>query len=367
MFDKAHQLILALPLLWIAAWGDSPAEEKPAEKKDYSLWDGKESVAEYAKRAGLEPEMSLDLGDGVKMEFVLIPAGKFKMGSPNEEKDRSECEGPQHEVTLGNPFYMGKFEVTQEQYEKITKSNPSDFKGVRNPIENVSWDDAREFCKKMSQKTGRSVWLPSEAEWEYACRAGSTTPIHPPRKRHTNNRLTDEQRRRVAELMPRLGNDEYAVREKATRELIALGKDILPILEGIKSDNPEIQGRLESVRSTLQPNTDLGGVAWYKKNSDYKTHSVGEKEPNEFGLHDMLGNVCEWVEDDWHIDYAGAPADGSAWVDNPRGGGRVLRGGSWRLDAWRSRSAYRVRLDPELRLDLIGFRVVLLSSSPRTP
>jgi formylglycine-generating enzyme required for sulfatase activity len=357
---------LALVLAMAAVSLAGPAEETPVEAKAYPLWDGKESVAEYAKRAGLEPEISLDLGDGVKMEFVLIPAGKIVMGSPEDEKDRWHDEGPQHEVTIDRPFYMGKYEVTQEQNEKLIKKNPSKFKGARNPVEMVSWYDAQAFCKKLNEKTGRPIRLPSEAEWEYACRAGSTTPIHPPRERRTNTPLTEEQRCRVAELIPKLASDEFAVRDKATRDLIALGKGVLPILEGIKSDNPEIQGRLESVRSTFQPSTDLGGVAWSEENSDKKTHPVGEKEPNEFGLYDMLGNVWEWVEDDWHKDYAGAPADGSAWVDNPRGGGRVLRGGSWRFFARFCRSAYR-GLVPVGRIVDYGFRVVLLSSSPRTP
>jgi formylglycine-generating enzyme required for sulfatase activity len=346
-----------------------PSEEKPAGGKAYPLWDGKESVAAYATRAGLEPEMTLDLGDGVKdgvkMEFVLIPAGKFVMGSPEDEKDRVSWEGPQHDETLDMPFYMGKYAVTQEQYEKLIKENPSSFKGARNPVEQVSWDDAQAFCKKLNEKTGRPVRLPSEAEREYACRAGSKTPIHPPRERRANIPLTEEQRRRVAELIPRLGNDEYAVREKATQELIALGKGVLPILEGIKSDNPEIQGRLESVRSTFQPSTDLGWVAWYDKNSDEKTHPVGGKEPNEFGLYDMLGNVWEWCEDDWHGNYEGAPKDGVAWVDNPRGGRRVFRGGSWHEYANLSRSAFRYVDTPGCRYDNNGFRVVL--SLPNKP
>jgi formylglycine-generating enzyme required for sulfatase activity len=362
MFDKPHRLILAWPLLWIAAWGDSPAAETPVEKKPYPLWDGKESVADYAKRVNLEPAIALDLGDGVKMGFVLIPAGKFVMGTPQPEslwigrgilivggtltfallaamvlgmvrrrsfwpqfsllwlmafmsamsivayggvrwrqaeqawENSSIVEMPAHEVTLAQPFYMGKFEVTQEQFEKIIKSNPSEYKGARNPVERVSWDDAQEFCKQMSQKTGRSVRLPSEAEWEYACRAGTSTWFY-------------------------------------------------------NGDKDE----------------DLGRVGWYGENSAGRTHPVGEKEPNVFGLYDMHGNVWEWVEDDLHDDYTGAPTDGSAWIETPRGGGRVLRGGSWRYFARLCRSAFRYWGAPEYRLDRVGFRVVLLSSSPRTP
>jgi formylglycine-generating enzyme required for sulfatase activity len=356
---------LALVLAMAAFSLAGPAEKTPVEAKAYPLWDGKESVAEYAKRAGLEPEMTLDLGDGVKMEFVLIPAGKFVMGSPEDEKDQGHDEWPQHEVTIGNPFFMGKFEVTQEQYKKLIKKNPSGYGGARNPVEQVSWDDAQAFCKKLNEKTGRPVRLPSEAEWEYACRAGSKTPIHPTRDRGKAQPPTDEQRRRVAELIPKLGSDEFEVRDKATRDLIALGKGVLPILEGIKADIPEIQGRLESVRSTFQPRTDLGGVAWYYENSDEKPHPVGGKEPNEFGLYDMLGNVCEWVEDDWHDNYNDAPNDGRAWVENLRSGVRVVRGGSWQENARDCRSAGRGSGVPVLQSSSLGFRVVLFARGPR--
>ena len=134
-------------------------------------------VAAYAKEHGLEPAMSLDLGKGVKMEFVLIPAGKFLMGSRETEKDRGKGE-TQHEVTISKPFYMGRYEVTQEQYEAIAGTNPSCFKGAKNRVETVLWDDAQEFCKKLSAKTGKTVRLPTEAEWEYACRAGTKTRFY---------------------------------------------------------------------------------------------------------------------------------------------------------------------------------------------
>lgn len=120
-------------------------------------------------------ELLLDLGGGVSMKLALIPAGKFMMGSPETEKDRRMAEGPQREVRISKPFYMGVYEVTREQYERLMGKNPSKFKGPRNPVEQVSWDDAVEFCNKLSQKTGREVSLPTEAQWEYACRAGSKT------------------------------------------------------------------------------------------------------------------------------------------------------------------------------------------------
>lgn len=129
-----------------------------------------------SKEAGSGP--TLDLGNKVTMKLALIPAGKFMMGSPKDEKGRKDNEGPQHEVAITKPFHMGIYEVTQDQYKQIMGNNPSDFKRRRNPAENVLWDDAVEFCQKLSQKTGKTVRLPTEAEWEYACRAGSKTPYN---------------------------------------------------------------------------------------------------------------------------------------------------------------------------------------------
>ena len=130
-------------------------------------------------------ELTLDLGNNITMKLALIPAGKFTMGSPKEEQDAAmaagvtrdlvPAEGPQHEVTISKPFYMGVHEVTQEQYEAVMDKNPSNFKGATNPVEKVSWDDAVAFCQALSRKTGKTVRLPTEAEWEYACRAGSKT------------------------------------------------------------------------------------------------------------------------------------------------------------------------------------------------
>ena len=150
----------------------SPASSQPA----YPLWDGNESQAAYARRAGIaQEEIALDLGGGVTMKLMLIPAGKFTMGSPLDEPNRVANEGPQHEVTISRPFYMGVYEVTQEQYRAVMGENPSWFQGPARPVDGVSWEQATEFCKRVSQKTGRTVKLPTEAQWEYACRAGSRT------------------------------------------------------------------------------------------------------------------------------------------------------------------------------------------------
>jgi formylglycine-generating enzyme required for sulfatase activity len=130
--------------------------------------------------AKVTKEMTLDLG-GLKLELVQIPAGKFMMGSPLTEKGRPVMDGDNeqpHEVTISKGFFIGKFTVTQEQYEKVMGKNPSTFKGAKNPVETVSWNEAQEFCKKLSALSGKTVRLPTEAEWEYACRAGTTTPFN---------------------------------------------------------------------------------------------------------------------------------------------------------------------------------------------
>jgi formylglycine-generating enzyme required for sulfatase activity len=230
--------------------------------------------------------LTLDLGKGVTMKLVLIPAGKFIMGSPDSEKDRKADEGPQHEVTISKPFYLGVFEVTQEQYEQIIGKNPSNFKGSDNPVESVSWEDATAFCKMLSDKTGRTVRLPTEAEWEYACRAG-------------------------------------------TRTAHFCGDDA----------------------------SKLGDFAWFNQNSERKTHPVGQRKPNAFGLYDMHGNVWEWCGD-WYADsYANAKNQDPTGPDS--GTQRVLRGGCWYYIPRGCRSAHRGGLTPDGRNYSIGFRVAV--------
>lgn len=154
---------VAFALTALAAWGADDAKDKPA----YPLWDGHETVAEYAKRVGLEPTQTLDLGNGVKMEMLLIPAGKMIMGSlKSEHKDDAP------EVIISKPFYLGKYVVTQEQYEQIMGVNPSHYVNKTNPVERVSWKNAQDFCMKAGEKLKVEMRLPTDAEWEFACRAG---------------------------------------------------------------------------------------------------------------------------------------------------------------------------------------------------
>jgi formylglycine-generating enzyme required for sulfatase activity len=221
------------------------------------------------------------LPSNIKLEMVKIPAGTFTMGS-----DENDDEKPKHQVKL-QEFYLGKYPVTQEQYQTIMGNNPSNFKdNPKNPVEEVTWNDAQEFCQKLSQKTGKQYRLPTEAEWEYACRAGTQTRYY-------------------------------------------------------FGDNGEL----------------LGEYAWYDQNSYSKTQPVGQKKPNNWGLHDMHGNVCEWCEDGWHENHENAPKDGTGWNDNHSpSSSRLLRGGSWNDEPRNCRSAYRVYYDDCSNYD--GFRVV---------
>jgi eukaryotic-like serine/threonine-protein kinase len=236
--------------------------------------------------------------NGVKLEIMSIPGGKFIMGSPATEKQRNENEGPQHEVSI-QPFYMGRFAVTQAQWQAVMGSNPSNFKGDKRPVDSITWHQAREFCQKLSQQTGRQYRLPSEAEWEYACRAGTTTPFY-------------------------------------------FGETITPALVNYNGNFPYGEAPKGQYRE--------------------QTTDVGSFPPNAFGLYDMHGNVWEWCQDEDRGNYNGAPGDGSAWEtrgnenDNRQ---RLLRGGSWYGDAYGCRSASRFSYTAGHRSDNVGFRVVV--------
>jgi eukaryotic-like serine/threonine-protein kinase len=230
-----------------------------------------------------------------EIEMVLVPGGSFLMGSPDNEPLRGSDEGPQHDVTMPS-FYIGKYEVTQAQWRAVMLGNPSNFKGDNLPVETVSWDDAKEFCRRLSQMTGKEYRLPTEAEWEYAARARTTSPF-------------------------------------------AFGYT------------------LSSEQANFDGNYPYGNFpAGINRN---KTTPVGSFEPNAFNLHDMHGNVWEWCEDVYHDNYNGAPTDGSAWLSGGDSSVRVLRGGSWRLAGESCRSAVRVRFPPGVRSLIIGFRVVV--------
>jgi formylglycine-generating enzyme required for sulfatase activity len=237
-----------------------------------------------------------NFGNGVSLEMVKIPAGRFLMGSPDQEAGRYDNESPQHCVDVPE-FFIGKYPVTQAQWEAIMGNNPSYFKGANRPVETVTWNLATEFCQRLSQKTGKSYRLPSEAEWEYATRAGTTTPFY------FGETITTE-------LANYNGNYTYASEAK--------------------------------------------GI--YRQ----QTTEVGSFPPNAFGLYDMHGNVWEWCQDVWHENYNNAPTDGSAWETGGDSNTRVLRGGSWNNYPWDCRSADRVRGSAGNCLNYRGFRVVCL-------
>jgi formylglycine-generating enzyme required for sulfatase activity len=156
------------------------AAEPPKAGAKSSPWDGSETIAAYAKRVGLDPTLTLDLGGNVKWEGVLVPAGTFVMGSPAGEAktEKESAMEKQHKVTISQPFYMGKLELTQAQYQKVMGDNPSTTKGDDLPLHNASWQNAQDFCDKLAKQIGRDVQLPTEAQWEYACRAGTTTAYY---------------------------------------------------------------------------------------------------------------------------------------------------------------------------------------------
>ena len=266
------------------------------------------------------------LADDLVLEMVEVPGGSFLMGTNKKDvaKEKKEiaryykegadwidCELPQHEVRVPD-FYIGKYPITQRQWRVIAENaslkvdrdldpNPSHFKGKEDsddrPVEQVSWEDVKEFCARLTKKTGREYRLPTEAEWEYACRAGTTTPF-------------------------------------------AFGETITPEIVNYDGNSPYAKAKKGRDRNETIPVGSLGMA-------------------NAFGLYDMHGNVWEWCEDLWHSNYEGAPADGSAWLSGGGSSRRVLRGGSWGILSFVCRSAVRRFQDPVDRDLCIGVRVVV--------
>ena len=228
-----------------------------------------------------------ELIDDAGIEFVLIPAGTFTMGWEYGHRDgNTDAERPVHVVTITEPFYMSKYEVTQGQWRRVMGRNPSINWGCGGncPVENVSWHDVQGFIRNLNLGQPEGPYrLPTEAEWEYAARAGAT-------------------------------------------------------------------GTTYGGFWTL-----LSEIAWYEENSGDQVHEVGQKEANEFGLHDMLGNVQEWTQD-WFGRYSSRPASNPSGPND--GSARVFRGGSWSLSAYHCRLPYRSGLEPEDRRPDIGVRLV---------
>jgi len=244
-----------------------------------------------------------DYENSLGMTFNLIPAGTFIMGSQDIYGPDSNTQ-PEHQVTLNQDFYMMTTEVTQAQWEAVMGSNPSYFRncGGDCPMEKISWNEIQDFITALNALDGKTYRLPTEAEWEYAARAGTTTAFY-------NGDITET------------------------------GCDL----------------------DELDPNLDA--IGWYCGHHDLNeistTHPVAQKQPNAWGLYDMSGNVWELVEDDYHSSYEGAPTDGGVWVDYPRSVSRVKRGGDYNSNAIACRSASRASL-PAAVWDIgVGFRLAL--------
>lgn len=229
----------------------------------------------------------------IGMRFALIPTGDFLMGSPEDENGRMYDEGPMHKVSIIKQFCLGIYPVTQQEWKAIMENNPSNFKGDDLPVENVSWDDVQDFVRKLNKKEGTNKYrLPSETEWEYSARAGTTTSYF-------------------------------------------FGEDALK----------------------------LDKYSWYKRNSGRKTHPVGQKQPNIWGLSDMHGNILEWVQDSVYSvegipqGYDVALVDGSAW-ESENSLDRVIRGGCFLNGALECRSASRSRYGKGDHGRFLGFRLL---------
>jgi formylglycine-generating enzyme required for sulfatase activity len=274
---------------------------------------------------------SENLGEDINLDMMLIPSGSFQMGTPDQEierlckeydRDYFQRESPQHTVNI-SAFFMGRYPITQAQWRAIAATakididlelEPSHFKEPyqeqdrwTRPVEQVNWEQATEFCKRLSRETKREYRLPSEAEWEYACRAGTTTAFH--------------------------------------------------FGETITTDLANYRGTDWEKDKKVYPGNYGRGL----KGIDRKqTTPVGYfKVANAFGLYDMHGNVWEWCEDDYHPNYQGAPTDGSAWISKNKFTTKVLRGGSWGGYPNLCRSAYRYAyFRRDNRYNYYGFRVV---------
>jgi formylglycine-generating enzyme required for sulfatase activity len=291
----------ATQTLPLAASADPARPEKPAPldctgPEGVSATEVRKAQAAWAKYLKRDVEETVEIGNGVKMTFVLVPPGKFRMGSPKDEANRSD-EETLHEVTLTEPFYLGKYPVTQEQYEALIGKNPSEFKGATFPVEKVSWEEARDYADKLTKKRAdRHLYrLPTEAEWEYSCRGG------------------------------RPSSKPFGIGDGRT---------------------------LSSHEANFNGNYPYGGAE--KGPYLQSTCRVGSYPANALGLFDMQGNVCQWCAD-WHGLYPAQEVTNPSGP--PEGSDRVIRGGGWCHFARGARAADRGRSTPSNRGNPLGFRL----------
>ena len=306
----------------LQSFPDTSSTAPPLTAADFTPFDIEVvTVNETGEVVNREPKQAQAFREAIGATFldlVAVPGGTFTMGSPDSELQRGSSEGPQRDVNVP-AFLIGKYPVTQVQWKAVAalpqigrdlNADPAGFKGDNLPVEQVSWDDAVEFCQRLSKQTGRAYRLPSEAEWEYACRAGTTTPFH-------------------------------------------FGETITTDLANYRGTDWDYQGK------TYPGNYGQGPKGEFCQ----KTTEVGSfKIANAFGLYDMHGNVWEWCADHWHESYEGAPTDSSAWTTGGDDSLRVLRGGSWDDDPGRCRSAYRLWFARDNQSATVGFRLVCASS-----
>jgi formylglycine-generating enzyme required for sulfatase activity len=264
-----------------------------------------DETGKIIERQTIKPEYFTEVINGVVIEMVSISGGTFWMGSPKIEAKRNSSESPQHEVNVAS-FFIGKFAVTRAQWRavaelrRISRSlnpNPSKFKGSNRPVVNVNWDEAQEFCARLAKATGKAYRLPTEAEWEYAACAGTTTPF-------------------------------------------AYGATLSTAITNYDGDYTYGNGEKGEYRG--------------------QTVDVGSFPPNAWGLYEMHGNVWEWNEDSWHENYNGVPTDGTARIDTSTGN-KLLRGGAWDVIPRYCRSAYRDADSRDGRSVDVGFRVLCVS------
>ncbi|MGK7930664.1 MAG: formylglycine-generating enzyme family protein [Microcystaceae cyanobacterium] len=256
------------------------------------------------------------LAEDIHLEMIKIPSGHFLMGSPPTEEGFLRSQSPQREVEIGE-FWMSIYPITQEQWKAVAKlpevdnylrRNPSYFEGKKRPVEQVSWYEAKEFCDRLSQFSGKKYELPSEAQWEYACRANTTTPFH-------------------------------------------FGETITTELANYSGVDWEYLGKICSKGSY--------GKGTQGQDRKETTQIDYFKVYNSFGLADMHGNVREWCADSWHPDYNNAPINARPWLIHGDLHKRVIRGGSWNGSPHKCRSAYRAKFEAEGSLYDIGFRVIV--------
>ena len=261
---------------------------------EYPLVDARGQV--FERRAARVRVASESLGGGLTLELVYIPGGAFLMGSPRSEG--YDEERPQHRVQAA-PFWMGVCPVTQDQWRALMPAPRCRSVGPNLPVDRISWAEASQFCRRLAARAGRAYRLPSEAEWEYACRAGSATPFS------CGPTLTTD-------LANYTGQFVYGEAPIGPYRHVSTPADAFP--------------------------------------------------PNAWGLRDMHGNLWEWCADAWRADYTGAPADGRVWGSTQPDAQRVARGGSWHEPPDICRSATRLKVNPAAGDDLIGFRVAVSAS-----